>query len=151
MGKVLPEGFMTTLANADRQPSNGESIPLVAAKQPSADVEPTASDGDALHALGLEAISAGRSVEALELLSRAAEVNPTNVGYLISIGRLLTAETMLNQAALAYLRAQELAPRDPVVLSELAGVLKRLNKNQEAGLVLRQAAELPTSRDPATP
>lgn len=106
-------------------------------------------DGDHLHALGLEACAAGRSEESLDLLSRATNLNPDKSLYFVSIGRLLAAETMFNQSALAYLRAQELAPNDPVVLTELAGVLRQLRKDKEAAAVLAHAAELATESPPA--
>jgi Flp pilus assembly protein TadD len=111
--------------------------------------EDLAVDGEALHARGLAAAAAGHAETALELLSKAAETTPQKADYFISIGRLLAAETMFNQAALAYLRAQELAPQDPTVLIELADVLEHLTKDEDVLTMLRRIAELlhtPTSR-----
>jgi Flp pilus assembly protein TadD len=108
-----------------------------------------AVDGEALHARGLAAAAAGHAEVALELLSKAADCNPQKADYFISIGRLLATETMFNQAALAYLRAQELAPRDPTVLIELADVLEHLTKDEDVLTMLRRIAELlhaPTSQ-----
>jgi len=99
-------------------------------------------DGDSIHALGIEACSTGRPDAALELFSRAVEVEPGKASYFVSIGRLLAYETMFNQSALAYLRARELGPNDPIVLTELAGVLKHLDKPDEAIALLDRAAEL---------
>jgi cytochrome c-type biogenesis protein CcmH/NrfG len=56
---------------------------------------------------------------------------------------------MFNQAAQAYLRAQELAPQDPTVLIELADVLEHLTKDEDVLTMLRRIAELlhaPTSQ-----
>jgi len=98
----------------------------------------TPPNAEAFHQLGLEAGRAGDGTQALELLSRAAELEPANAAYFVSIARLLAAETMFNQAAVAYLRAQELAADDPLVLAELASVLRSLNREEDALAVLRQ-------------
>jgi Flp pilus assembly protein TadD len=106
------------------------------------------ADGETWHARGLAEAATGHAEAALELLSKAAESNPQNPAYFISIGRLLAAETMFNQAALAYLRAQELAPQDPTILTELANVLEHLTKDEDVLTMLHRIAELlhsPTS------
>jgi len=103
-------------------------------------------DPSRLHALGLEAGVAGKPEDALELLSRAADLCPDNAVYCLSIGRLLAAETMFNQAALAYLRAQELAPNDVTILTELAIVLRQLHKHEEAKAVTAHASELTSAK-----
>jgi Flp pilus assembly protein TadD len=99
-------------------------------------------EGEEFHARGLAAAATGHAETALELLSKAAECNPQKAEYFISIGRLLAAETMFNQAALAYLHAQDLAPHDPTILSELADVLAHLNKDEEVLTMLHRIAEL---------
>jgi Flp pilus assembly protein TadD len=99
-------------------------------------------DPEAIHQLGLDVGGAGEAALALELLSRAVEIDSSKASYFISIGRLLASETMFNQAALAYLRAQELAADDPVVLTELAGVLGQLHREEDALAVLRHRDEL---------
>jgi tetratricopeptide (TPR) repeat protein len=99
-------------------------------------------DPERFHQLGLEAERAGDATLALELLSRAAEIDSNSAAYFVSIARLLAAQTMFNQAALAYLRALELATPDPLVLLELASVLRSLNREEDALAVLRKRDEL---------
>lgn len=99
-------------------------------------------DPESFHQLGLEAERAGDATLALELLSRAAEIDSNSAAYFVSIARLLAAQTMFNQAALAYLRALELATPDPLVLLELASVLRSLNREEDALAVLRKRDEL---------
>jgi hypothetical protein len=57
---------------------------------------------------------------------------------------------MFNQAALAYLRVQELAPREPTILAELADSLQHLNRNQEAMAARAMAATLQQLQDPTS-
>jgi Flp pilus assembly protein TadD len=95
-------------------------------------------DPEVLHQLGLEADRTGDVTQALALLSRAAEVDSSKAVYFVSIARLLASEDMFNQAALAYLLAQERAADDPGILTELAAVLRKGNRETEALAVLRQ-------------
>jgi SAM-dependent methyltransferase/tetratricopeptide (TPR) repeat protein len=103
------------------------------------------------HRQGLQAMAAGDSERALDLFAKAAEAEPNNALYSLSIGRLLAQEGMLNQSTLAFLRAQELSPKEPGILLELAEVLKRLDKTQEAAAVLDAASRLSPSPPPAPP
>jgi len=99
-------------------------------------------DVEALHVLGLEASAAGRPGDALELISRAVEISPQNKTFILSAAKVLMSEGMFQQAALAYLRAQEIDPKDPGILVGLASALARSNKDEEARAVLARADEL---------
>jgi Flp pilus assembly protein TadD len=106
--------------------------------------------GAYLHSQGIEAATAGDVGKALDLLSQAADADPQNPLYYVSLGRLLASVAMFNQAALAYLRAQELAPREPTILAELADSLQHLNRNQEAMAARAMAATLQQLQDPTS-
>ena len=108
-------------------------------------------DAEALHTLGLATAAAGNHEQALELLSQAVDTDPKNSKYLLSIGRLLAEQAMLNQAALAYLRAQELSPDDTAILTELAGLLHRLDREEEATALLVRACHLQRRTDSCVP
>jgi len=100
------------------------------------------SDAPALHALGLEVEAAGRPADALDLFSRAVELSPDSKMFVLSAAKVLMAEGMFQQAALAYLQAQEIDPKDPSILVELATALRRGNREDEARAVVSRAEQL---------
>jgi Flp pilus assembly protein TadD len=75
------------------------TLPIIAPEAENsalAALEANPADDKALHTLGLARYAAGQAQEALDLISKASESNPSNADYCISLGRILTREKMFN-------------------------------------------------------
>jgi Tfp pilus assembly protein PilF len=131
------------MTNASTEPAaSDETSPASFEARTRAALESQPGNPQTLHELGLEARRLGSAEKALELFSRASDIDSENPLYYVSMARLLAGETMFNQAALAYLHAQQLAPQDASILRELIDVLKQLGRNDEAELVLGRLSAL---------
>lgn len=146
---MLPTDHNMTESSSAIQNTNGIDSSVDTPQslgQPNASTSPDASssaaDAAVLHQQGIAAYSGGHSEEAVALIARAIDLAPSKAHYCITLGRILAHSLMPNQATLAYLRALELAPDNTVILTELAAVLLKMGKQDEARTLLKQASDI---------
>jgi tetratricopeptide (TPR) repeat protein len=96
----------------------------------------------AYYLLGRTCVTLGKGEQALELIARAAEIEPDAAPYHTELGNVLAMEEQFEEAADAYRRATELAPDfiDPHV--NLGAVLQLLGRYAEAVTIYRKSTEL---------
>ena len=80
---------------------------------------------------------AGRDTEALESYRAAITIEPTFAEALLNLGRLLTQQLALAEAVEPLTRGLALRPNDHAVYPQLALVLRRLGREDEAATVYR--------------
>lgn len=107
-----------------------------------------ASD-EALHAQGVKAFQARDYQGAIALFLDAAKLSPRNPIYFLSLARSFAAGKLFSQAATAYLQAKELAPLEPIILVELAHVLRTLDRKDDTITILQLAVDLYRRREAA--
>jgi len=105
------------------------------------------ADGEALHAQGVKAFQARDYQGAIALFLEAAKLNPRNPVYFLSLARSFASGKLFSQAATAYLQAKELAPLEPIILVELAQVLRLLDRKDDTITVLQLAVDLYRKRE----
>jgi Flp pilus assembly protein TadD len=96
----------------------------------------------AYYLLGRTCVALGKAEQALELIARAAEIEPDAAPYHTELGNVLAMEEQFEDAADAYRRATELASDfiDPHV--NLGAVLQLLGRYAEAVEIYRRSTEL---------
>jgi tetratricopeptide (TPR) repeat protein len=96
----------------------------------------------AFYLLGRTCVTLGKGEQALELIARAAEIEPNAAPYHTELGNVLAMEEQFEDAADAYRWATELAPDfiDPHV--NLGAVLQLLGRYAEAVEIYRKGTEL---------
>ena len=99
-------------------------------------------DAEALQMLGMLAHRAGRSAEALELLSRAANTNPQAAGIHGNMGILLADMGKWDTAVASLSRAVELQPRSPELQYNYGKALMGSGRPAEAVAAYRAAVTL---------
>ena len=104
---------------------------------------------EALHDQGVKAFQARDFQGAMALFLEAAKLSPGNPVYFLSLARSFAAGKLFSQAATAYLRAKELAPLEPIILVELAQVLRMLDRKDDTIAVLQLAVDLYRRREAA--
>jgi len=100
-----------------------------------------------LHTQGVKAFQARDYQGAIALFLEAAKLSPGNAVYFLSLARSFAAGKLFSQAATAYLRAKELAPLEPIILVELAHVLRTLDRKDDTIAVLQLAVDLYRRRE----
>jgi len=105
---------------------------------------------EALHTQGVKAFQARDYQGAMALFMEAAKLSPGNAVYFLSLARSFAAGKMFSQAATAYLRAKDLAPLEPIILVELAHVLRTLDRKDDTITVLQLAVDLYRRREAAS-
>ena len=104
---------------------------------------------EALHTQGVKAFQARDYQGAIALFMEAAKLSPANPIYFLSLARSFAAGKLFSQAATAYLRAKDLAPLEPIILVELANVLRTLDRKDDTITVLQLAVDLYRRREAA--
>ena len=103
---------------------------------------PAATDPMALYQAGARALEAGRTGEALDLLSKAAELAPNMAEAQRDLGLALDLMGRYGDAADSLNRAVALKPDDAVALNGLGNVLQAIGKPGEALDAYRAALAL---------
>ncbi len=85
---------------------------------------------------------AGRHDEALALIHRAIDINPSSADYHAALGVVLASQMQLDKAIFAYRRALQLRPENPDALNNLGIALKEKGDLPGAISALRKAIEL---------
>ena len=86
----------------------------------------------ALHRLGVIAWQAGRTADALDLISKAVAANPKYVDAHLDLGTIYSSQSRFAEAFQNYSRALFLAPNSAEVHFRLAGILQTLGKAADA-------------------
>jgi Tetratricopeptide repeat/Glycosyltransferase family 9 (heptosyltransferase) len=97
---------------------------------------------DALHLLGVAALQFDRPDEALELISKAIEINPTAAEYQNNLGNVLVRMDRYDQAVAAFGRAVDLRPDYPKALSNLGNALRATGQHEAALVTFRRTLAL---------
>jgi tetratricopeptide (TPR) repeat protein len=79
---------------------------------------------------------------AIELLSRAAELDPARPDHQAQLSRALVSMHRFAEASVAAARALALAPRDPATLGSLGLVFSQLHEHAKAAELFRRVVEL---------
>ena len=97
---------------------------------------------DATHLLGVVAMQAGRWVQAVDLLSRATQLNSNHPQALANFGSALLYANRPDEALRQYDRALELDPRFAGALNNHGNALQMLGRHEEAAESFRRLLEL---------
>jgi hypothetical protein len=97
---------------------------------------------DALHLLGVATLQFDRPDEALELISKAIEINPTAAEYQNNLGNVLVRMDRYDQAVGAFGRAVDLRPDYPKALSNLGNALRATGQHEAALAAFRRTLAL---------
>jgi predicted TPR repeat methyltransferase len=100
-----------------------------------------ADDVDALHFLGVMRHQQGRSLQALELVSRAVALRPEYVDAINNLGNIHQQLGAAVQAIVAYKQVLELRPDHPDALRNLGIALRSLKRYEEAVELHERAVE----------
>jgi len=87
---------------------------------------------DSLHLLGVAAHQAGRNGEAADLIGQAIAINANVAVYHYNLGSVRMENRQLNGAVACYRRALQLMPDYPEAQFHLVGLLKALERPDEA-------------------
>jgi tetratricopeptide (TPR) repeat protein len=83
----------------------------------------------------------GNDSEALDAAQKAERLEPDWWGAIAMVGRVLAASDRSDESVRTYLRALELAPKEPALLSEIALVYHGARLDAEADRYAKQAIE----------
>jgi protein O-GlcNAc transferase len=97
---------------------------------------------DATHLLGVIEMQQGRSGPAIELLSRAVSLNPSQPQALANLGSALLRANRSDEALRHYERALEVDPRFTGALNNYGNALQTLGRYEEAAAALGRLVEL---------
>jgi protein O-GlcNAc transferase len=87
---------------------------------------------ETFHRLGVICFQTGRADEAIQLLGRAAELDPRQANYYGNLGVVLADRKQFEAAAGALQRAIAINPNLPEIHNNLANVLNELGRTDEA-------------------
>lgn len=88
----------------------------------------------------------GRLPRALELATRAVQLEGRNPGLRAFLGTVLAASGRGDEALAQFDAAARLEPRNPVYLRQKADLLRAMGRPDEAAAAERRAGEIPVSR-----
>lgn len=97
------------------------------------------SQADAWHLTGLAAHQLGQSETAVQYLSRAIELHPTNAEYHANLAAVLLSRSRFADASQAARRALEFDPNSVVAITHLGVSLKGLKQHDDAERCFRLA------------
>ena len=97
---------------------------------------------DATHLLGVVAMQTGRWAQAVELLSRATQLNSNHPQALANFGSALLYTNRPDEALRQYDRALQLDPRFAGALNNHGNALQMLGRHEEAAESFRRLLEL---------
>ncbi|MGE3390507.1 MAG: tetratricopeptide repeat protein [Gammaproteobacteria bacterium] len=93
----------------------------------------------ALHGLGVVCFQLGRADDAIVLVRRAVQVDPTVAEYHNNLGTLLAARRQLEEAIVCHHRALQLAPTFAEAHNNLGNALRQFGRYDEALLCFERA------------
>jgi tetratricopeptide (TPR) repeat protein len=90
------------------------------------------NNAEAASRLGLLAASMGLYTVAMQLLSKAAALQPQSPGHLHNLGEMLRRRGRFQEAVRSFRAALQLAPKDPQLMSNLGLTLAQEGRGEEA-------------------